>query len=320
MDFNKVQRTYFREYPFLKGYNHDFCKIFRKKSSLLKQLRIKSEAAGFTEQLCPILTGNDCEGGGEAFSIQDSENFFGTKTYLTVSAQLHLEASCANEKGVYTIAPVFRAEKHDSKRHLAEFWMYEAEIAFPDSLHELMDVCEKLYLSSRLYLDNDTVECSNYSNTIPRVRYAECIESLSRDGINITWGDPLQSSHETMLCQKFHGPIFVTNYPADSKAFYFKKCQSNLNEAECFDFLVPNIGEIAGGGLRENNYDVLLENIRRKNINPTPLQWYLDLRKLGHPPTGGFGIGIERLLTHLLKLNNIRDTVHFPRYEGPIKS
>ena len=289
----------------------------------------------FTRIFPPILTEHDCEGGGEVFRVEaDRPDFFSKPAYLTVSTQLHLEIAASSLSRVYSFSPVFRAENQDTTKHLSEFWMLECEIAFLEKLDVLLGFIEsflKTSVEALLPSFNDLGLDIDRANDIiakpfGKISYSEAIEELSKvSGIftyPVSWGNDLQTEHERYLAEKvFSSPVFVTDYPRQLKPFYMK-----LNEdgktVKCCDLLVPGIGEIIGGSLREDDYANLQANIEGKfNLKnrPNPLQWYLDLRKFGSVPHGGFGLGFDRFLQFISSTSNIRDIVMIPRYAGSIK-
>lgn len=300
----------------------------------------------------PIVTASDCEGAGEMFRIEsnsmlnntkEQEKFFGKEAFLTVSTQLHLETLCAALNRVWTLTPCFRAEESDTNRHLSEFWMLEAEIAFTDSLTEVTKFAELMIKSTvEMLVENKNNEGSNLIDTVDKsikdqmtsrwemllskenwdsITYTEAIEILQKnvqDGkVKFTyspvWGDSLKSEHEKWLAgEYFKGPVFVTDYPLEEKAFYMKINEDKKTVA-CFDLLVPDIGELIGGSLREHDLQKLTDEMIRRSMDPKSLEWYLDLRRNGSMPHGGFGMGFERLLLYLSHGENIKDVIPFPR-------
>ena len=281
------------------------------------------------------MTEHDCEGGGEVFRVEaDRPDFFSKPAYLTVSTQLHLEIAASSLSRVYSFGPVFRAENQHTTKHLSEFWMLECEISFLESLDILLNFIERMLKTSveslipssnNLQLDKDRINDIVYK-PFAKISYTEAIEELSKISEKfeypIFWGKDLQTEHERYLAEEiFGGPVFVTDYPEQLKPFYMK-----LNEdgktVKCCDLLVPGIGEIVGGSLREDNYFGLKKRIEQKfNVKngPNPLQWYLDLRKFGSAPHGGFGLGFDRFLQFISGTRNIRDVVMIPRFAGSIK-
>ena len=309
--------------------------IARLKSELFSSLAHVLRINDFIRFFPPILTEHDCEGGGEVFRVEaERHNFFSKPAFLTVSTQLHLEIAAAAFPRVYSFSPVFRAENQDTTKHLSEFWMLECEISFLDDLFILSNFIEDLLKSSAKELFNtckddalDREKTDRFFNRpFSRISYTDAVKELSKLNSkfihSLNWGKDLQTEHERFLAEEIiKGPVFVTDYPANLKPFYMK-LNDDGKTVKCLDLLIPGIGEIVGGSLREDDYDILKSNIRQKlgTIEENnPLQWYLDLRKFGSVPHGGFGLGFDRFLQFLSGTNNIRDTVMIPRYAGAIK-
>lgn len=288
----------------------------------------------------PIFTTSDTEGAGEAFEIKADEfnqEYFRKPASLTVSGQLHAEAFAAGFRKVFTFGPTFRAEKSHTNRHLAEFWMLEAEVAFAtfdDNLalienmtkHLLNHVLENCH-EELLYLEKYT----NKSNLISRIKacvhepfarisYTEAVDILLRDQNgsekkvqfefnDIHFGMDLKTEHERYLTEQvFKKPVFIYNYPKDIKAFYMLLNDDNTTVAAA-DLIMPDIGELVGSSSRESRYDVLKKRCFELNIPTESLQWYLDLRKWGYHSSAGFGLGFDRLIMFICGLDNIRDSV-----------
>jgi asparaginyl-tRNA synthetase len=296
----------------------------------------------------PMITSSDAEGAGEMFqvttldlarpprmngAIDYSQDFFGKPTYLTVSGQLSAEAyACALDR-VYTFGPTFRAENSNTRRHLAEFWMIEPEVAFAD-LSDNADLAEDYirfmfqyvlekcpddlaffdkWVQEGLLERLETLATSEFR----RITYADAIEALERSGgsfeFPVSWGSDLQSEHERYLTEVvFKQPVVVTDYPKDIKAFYMRRNDDGKTVA-AMDVLLPGVGEIVGGSQREERRDVLLESIREKGLPEEEYWWYLDLRRFGTVPHSGFGLGFGRMVQFTTGMQNIRDVVPFPR-------
>lgn len=269
----------------------------------------------------PIITEHDCEGGGEAFHVGSSkELFFGKPAYLTVSTQLHLELAASSHPRVYSFSPVFRAENQQTTRHVCEFWMLECEMAFIDTLDELLTTIESLLsgITSQLGLDP-----ALFREKMNRISYTDAVVELQpfnhKFEVPIVWGADLRTEHERFIAEQlFKGPVFVTDYPSELKPFYMKANTGDKTVA-CCDLLVPGVGEIVGGSLREDDPNVLKENMIRKLGQIGELSWYLDLRKFGGTRHGGFGLGFDRFLQYISGTKNIRDIIMIPRYCGSIK-
>lgn len=331
----------------------------------------------------PIITSSDCEGAGEVFTIEPAASeatlapvpglsspskkapdpFFGSPKYLTVSSQLHLEALAQSVDKVWTLSPTFRAEKSDTARHLSEFYMLEAEVAFVENLKDIMDVVENMLRSVATELQasrvgqellearsrdhsEDSISVSHDAlarrwqgladGPWPRIKYAEAIQHLkdataqgkAKFEFSPEHEDGLQTEHERYLAENFGsgGPIFVTDYPRSMKPFYMQPSSSSGSDTvACFDLLVPEICELVGGSMREHRLPELQKSMLDHGLRPAAtdnseaasdgsLQWYLDLRRYGSVPHGGFGLGFDRLICYLSGVQNIRDVVAFPRY------
>ena len=294
----------------------------------------------------PLLTASDCEGAGETFTVTNllpneinkdtklndySNDFFGKKTSLTVSGQLNVECYAMYFSKVYTFGPTFRAENSNTSRHLSEFWMIEPEITYIN-LEELMDLAEnylKYSVKHILISNKDEINLFNsfmskglldklnqcVNKDFTRISYTEAVELYNKKNKNkIKWGDDLSSEVERYLCEKlFNNTTIIYNYPKEIKAFYMKNNDDDKT-VQAFDVLVPGIGELIGGSIREENYDVLKSKIEENNISVESMKWYLDLRKFGSCPHGGFGLGFERLIMLLTGVHNVRDVIPFPRY------
>ncbi|CAG8585159.1 1202_t:CDS:2 [Acaulospora morrowiae] len=294
----------------------------------------------------PIITSSDCEGGGEVFKISANrpkettenftrkEDFFEMPVYLTVSGQLHAEMLACAMSRVFTFGPVFRAEGSLTSRHLAEFWMLEAEIACLFKLEELLYFTERcIRETTRYILDGCTQDIEFFdqrmnkeliarlenttNNPFSCLSYSEAIDILSKANQKFEhtpkYGCSLYSEHEKYLATDYcRGPVFITDYPREIKPFYMR-VNSDGETAACTDLLVPDIGELVGGSLREERYDILEQNLKESNMIQENYQWYLDLRKYGTVPHGGFGVGFERYLQYLTGVENIRDVIPFPR-------
>lgn len=351
----------------------------------------------FVQTHTPIITSSDCEGAGEVFTISSNaskvstqkvgnnqqpvvEHFFRTPKYLTVSAQLHLEALAQSVGKVWTLSPTFRAEKSDTPRHLSEFYMLEAEVCFVDDMNAVMDLVENMLRAVANELkgsrvgeellhavhdaaqqnveDTDFVTSSKLSerwqglseSNWPRIAYKDAIETLqeaSRGGMDFrfppSYEEGLQAEHERYLANHFGkgSPVFITDYPKHQKPFYMTPSAGAQSETvACFDLLVPDLCELVGGSMREYRSKELIDSMRQHGLwkddvlsqqasesgdgprdaagfdGTSNLDWYVDLRRYGSVPHGGFGLGFDRLLSYLSGVTNIRDVVAFPRWYG----
>jgi asparaginyl-tRNA synthetase len=268
----------------------------------------------------PILTPSACEGTTELFEIE----YFDKKAYLSQSGQLYLEAAIFAHNRVYDFGPVFRAEKSKTRRHLTEFWMMDAEMAFVD-LDQNLKIQEELIRfmvssvleknkNELLLLERDTKALENIVKPFHRITHTEAVKMLQKLGSDIKDGEDLGADDETLLTKQFDNPIFVTNYPAEIKAFYMKRNAKDSSKAECADLLAPEgYGEIIGGSQREDDYQTLLDRIKAHNLPKEDFDWYLDLRRYGSVPHGGFGFGLERIVAWVCGLEHVRETIPFPR-------
>ena len=300
----------------------------------------------------PLITASDCEGAGEMFRVTTldidnpprdeqghvkvSEDFFGKPANLTVSGQLNAEAFCMAFRNVYTFGPTFRAEKSNTPRHAAEFWMIEPEIAFADLnddmalaeamvryvIADVMERCPEELEFLNNFVDKGLIDRLTHvrDSDFARVSYTEAIEILKNSGEHFEygayWGMDMQTEHERYLAEKHFGrPVCVYNYPKEIKAFYMKQNDDGKTVA-AVDVLVPGIGELIGGSQREDRLDVLEARMDELGLDRESYWWYLELRKYGSTPHAGFGLGFERMIMYLTGVSNIRDVLPFPRTTG----
>jgi len=269
----------------------------------------------------PILTPAACEGTTTLFEL---DYFDIGKAYLSQSGQLYLEAAIMSVGRAFDFGPVFRAEKSKTRRHLTEFWMMDAEMAFCEH-EENMSFQEDLisYTVAKAVescseelkiLERDVDKLKTVKAPFHRMTHAEAVKKLADMGSDIGPDDDLGADDETMLTESLNKPVFVERYPAGVKAFYMKRDPSNMELALCDDMLAPEgFGEIIGGSQREEDYDVLLSRIREHGLPELAFEWYLDLRKYGSVPHSGFGIGLERLVGWICGIHHVRETIPFPR-------
>ncbi|KAK3109304.1 asparaginyl-tRNA synthetase, partial [Teratosphaeriaceae sp. CCFEE 6253] len=368
---------YLRTIPHLRPRIPANALLLRLRSQVIASLTHFFNNAGFVQTHTPIITSSDCEGAGEVFTVSSNaakdlaqktkpandaqvEHFFRTPKYLTVSAQLHLEALAQAVDKVWTLSPTFRAERSDTPRHLSEFYMLEAELCFIDDVREVMDVVEAMLrtvakdllgsrTASELLTARETMQVEKevaFSGPMaselkqrwegmaetawPRVTYTHAIEILQQAVADAattfehqpTYEHGLQAEHERYLAATLGAglrPVFVTHYPRAQKAFYMSPSpggDDGRDTAACFDLLVPDLCELAGGSMREHRATELRGAMEAKEVAGAELDWYLDLRRYGGVPHGGFGLGFDRLLGYLSGTGNVRDVVAFPRWVG----
>jgi len=292
--------------------------IMKVRSKVLQFAHEFFDKADYVEVSPPMFITSACEGGSTLFGLK----YFDQNMYLTQSAQLYLEILIYSLEKVYCIAPSFRAEKSRTIRHLTEYWHMEAEWAFAD-MNDLMRLEEELlaYICHRATEDcaqeiqelgADTGKLA-VKTPFPRVTYSEAVERLGKGGFSIKWGDDMGFEEEKALAEEYGKPFFVYDYPKQIKAFYCKTYRDKPQVAMSTDMLVPRIGEISTGGAREDDKEKLIERIKEQCLKAEDYDWYLDLRRYGTVPHVGFGMGVERLLTWMLDLDNIIDAIPFPR-------
>lgn len=342
---------YMRQYGHMRLRTNTFGAVFRIRHNMAIAIHKYFHDHGFYYFHTPIITASDAEGAGEMFQVTTLDldrvaksgqvdydrDFFGKKTSLTVSGQLEGELGATALGAIYTFGPTFRAENSNTPRHLAEFWMIEPEVAFIDQ-EELMDLEEDfIKYCVRWALDNckDDLEFLNkmidksliqtlesvVSESFVRLTYTEGINIL-QEAVNkghkfefpvTEWGMDLSSEHERYLVEEhFKRPVIMTDYPAEIKAFYMKR-NADGKTMQGTDVLFPRIGEIIGGSVREENFDKLVREIENRGMDKSSYSWYLDTRKYGSCPHGGFGLGFERLILFVTGTQNIRDVIPFAR-------
>jgi asparaginyl-tRNA synthetase len=276
---------------------------------------------GWTEVHPPVIISAAVEGGSTLFKM----DYFGDFAYLTQSSQFYLEAMIQSLEKVYCINPSFRSEKSKTPRHLAEFWMVEAEAAWM-GLEEITRVeeqlvshiCQTVVGSHRKDLEKlgrDAGEIALVKPPFDRMLYRDAVEHIKRKGVKIQYGDDLGADEERALTEDFKRPIFVIEYPKSLKAFYHLPKPSDPSVLMCGDCLAPEgYGEIVGGGQRIHDKEMLISRIKEDKLKPQDYEWYIDLRRYGTVPHSGFGLGIERILRWICKLEHIRAAIPFPRY------
>lgn len=287
---------------------------------IIQAIRNYFDSRGFLLLDSPIFTPNACEGTSTLFETE----YFGQTAYLSQSGQLYQEAGATAFGKTYCFGPTFRAEKSDTRRHLNEFWMVEPEIAWID-LDGIMDMCEDFVVEVVAHvlrngrqhleeLERDIAVLERVQKPFPRMSYDDACAILEKLGHPVEPEDDFGSPHETELTKQFDRPIMVHRYPTVVKAFYMKADPENPARALGVDVLAPEgYGEIIGGGQREDSYDELVRKINHHQLPMESFEWYLDLRRYGTVPHGGMGAGVERLVTWICGINNVREAIPFPR-------
>jgi asparaginyl-tRNA synthetase len=295
--------------------------ILRVRHEVIDAIRDFFNSRGFILCDTPIFTPAACEGTTTLFPVQYFED---TTAYLTQSGQLYNEANAMALGRVYCFGPTFRAEKSKTRRHLTEFWMVEPEMAYAD-LDDVIELAEGLVSSvvARVLdvrreelklLERDPAKLESVVPPFPRLTYDEAARLLTDKGLPFQYGGDLGGTDETVLSEQFDRPVAITHYPAAVKAFYMKPDPAQPDKALCVDVLAPEgYGEIIGGGQRIDEYDLLLERIRAHGLPQEAFEWYLDLRRYGSVPHGGFGMGVERVVAWLCGLEHVRETIPYPR-------
>ena len=277
---------------------------------------------GFYEFNAPILQPNQTEGGSTLFEVK----YYDKKTYLSQTWQLYAEAAIFSLEKIYNMGPTFRAEKSKTSRHLSEFWMAEMEAAWMD-LNDVIDIAKKeikFIIKSVLEFNKSDLEILNQdinkmeiisNSDIPSITYSEAIDILNKKAnLKVKWGKDLRTIEEIELLKIFKTPIVVTNYPLDIMAFYKPEDPKNPKTALCFDMIAPDgYGEIIGGSQRSIDIEYMEKRLKESGENIENYQWYFDLRRYGSVPHSGYGLGVERLVSWICNLDNIKDSIPFPR-------
>jgi len=300
--------------------------ILRVRAEIIKATRDFFDERGFTLTDPPIITPAACEGTSTLFPV----DYFDEQAFLTQSGQLYIEATAMALGKVYSFGPTFRAEKSKTRRHLTEFWMVEPEVAYAE-LGDVMDLAEGLisFIVKRCLerrrgdlqtIGRDISKLEKIEAPFPRISYDDAVKNLQEGHAKgaleskFEWGGDLGSPDETYLSAQFDKPVMVHRYPAKVKAFYMEPDPLRPELALCVDVLAPEgYGEIIGGSQRMASHDLLLQRIREHNLPEEAFKWYLDLRKFGSVPHGGFGMGIERAVAWICGLEHVRETIPFPR-------
>lgn len=331
-----VKPEFVRNQPGCKAKTNSVASLMRIRNTASQAVHQYFQSREFLQIHTPVLTSNDCEGGGEVFSVSPrevggpgEEQYWHSPVHLTVSGQLHLEALCNGISRVYTFNPAFRAERGRTRRHLAEFWMIEAEMAFVDDIETLIKSMESLikFTASKVLescaADVETYAkatkgASNIENIVKLVEgevviltYTDAVNLLSaQTSLGPLQGGDLGREHEQWLCEHTGGPVAVINWPQHIKPFYMREVAAQPGLVSGVDLLVQGVGELCGGSLREPCPDILQQRLGGADHG---LDWYLDLRRQGAAHTAGYGLGFERLIQLLAGVENIKDTIPFHR-------
>ena len=342
-------REFLREQAYLRPRTNLFNAVFRVRSIAAQAIHTYFQERGYVYFHAPLITASDCEGAGQMFqvttldleriaksgSVDYSKDFFSKPAALTVSGQLEAETFAMAYKKVYTFGPTFRAENSNTKTHASEFWMIEPEIAFCD-LNQNMDIMEDmlkfivkyvlLHAKKEMEFFDKFVEkglieklTKLVNSKFTRISHHDVITILKEADVKWeftpNYGEDIAKEHEKYITEYFHGPVFITDWPKDIKAFYMKLNPDNETVA-AVDLEVPGAGELMGGSQREEDYDKLIKRMNDMHIPIEGMEWYLNLRKFGGCPHSGFGMGFERLLIYLTGVENIRDVIPYPRTPG----
>ena len=342
---------FLREQAYLRPRTNLYNAIFRVRSITAMAIHEYFQERGYIYAHTPLITTTDCEGSDQMFKITTldlnnlpktednkvdmSKDLFGKQAYITGTGQLHGEAFAMAYKKIYTFGPTFRTENSNTKVHANEFWMIEPEIAFCD-LEGLMDIEEEMlkYIVTKvLEKCSDEIEFFDkfvqkglkekleklITSKFTRITHHDVIDILKKADIKWefepNYDDDIAKEHEKYITEYFNGPVFITNWPKDIKAWYMKLNDDNKTVA-AVDLEVPGAGELMGGSQREENYDKLISRMKEMNVDETTVEWFCNLRKYGGCYHSGFGMGFERLLIYLTGVDNIRDVIPFPRTPG----
>ncbi|MGX7592663.1 asparagine--tRNA ligase [Candidatus Karelsulcia muelleri] len=320
-----------REQSYLRFRTNFFSSIMRIRHNVSYLIHQYFHTNGFYYIHTPIITNSDAEGSSNLFKVTTfndlNDDFFGENAYLTVSGQMHAEAAALGLRKIYTFGPTFRAEKSNTPRHLAEFWMVEPEIAFFNLTNNmfLAEDLIKYIIKNIIILSQSDLESLDKQNLIfhnlkqilnkefKRIPYSKVIQILIKNGYDMKWGQDINYEHEKFLVDiYFKSPIIIFNYPIDIKPFYMRKNKDQQTVA-AMDIIFPHVGEIIGGSQREERYKILLSQIKYFKLNRTRLEWYLKTRIFSTVPHSGFGLGFDRLIQFITHMKNIKDVIPFPR-------
>ncbi|HBA37211.1 MAG TPA: asparagine--tRNA ligase [Firmicutes bacterium] len=339
-------REFLRQEAYLRPRTNLFNAVFRIRSLAAGAIHTYFQERGYVYVHTPIITASDCEGAGEMFQVTTldmdkiasskevdySKDFFGKKAGLTVSGQLEGETFAMAFSKIYTFGPTFRAENSNTTSHLSEFWMIEPEIAFCD-IDGLMDIEEdmlKYIIKYVLEHGHDEMEFLDefvekgliakleklINSKFTRITHHDVIkilkESKQKWQFEPEYGEDIAKEHEKYITEYFDGPVFITDWPKDIKAFYMKQ-NDDGKTVRAVDLEVPLAGELMGGSQREENYDKLVKRMHELGMDENEMDWYVNLRKYGTCTHSGFGMGFERLVMYLTGVENIRDVIPYPR-------
>lgn len=342
-------REFLREQAYLRPRTNLFNAIFRVRSIAAYAIHNYFQERGYVYFHAPLITASDCEGAGQMFQVTTldlnrvaksgvvdySKDFFGKTAALTVSGQLEAETFALAYKKVYTFGPTFRAENSNTKTHASEFWMIEPEIAFCDLEGDMNVMEDMLKYVVKYVLDNCKDEMKFFDSFVEkglleklnklltshftRISHHDVITILKEAKVDWEfkpeYGEDIAKEHEKYITEYFDGPVFITNWPKDIKAFYMK-LNPDKETVAAVDLEVPGAGELMGGSQREEDYDKLVSRMKELDMDASSMEWYLNLRKFGGCPHSGFGMGFERLLIYLTGVENIRDVIPYPRTPG----
>ena len=341
-------REFLRELAYLRPRTNLFNAVFRVRSVAAHAIHEYFQSNNYVYFHSPIITGADCEGSGQMFKVTTldmnnlplgedkkvdfKKDLFGKQTYITGSGQLHGETFALAYKKIYTFGPTMRTENSNTKTHANEFWMIEPEIAFCD-MNGIMDIEEEMlkfiikYVMERCPLEIDFFDKfveKGLKDKLNKVLNSKFVRITHHDAITLLkeakvdfefkpeYGEDIAKEHEKYITEHFNGPVFITDWPKDIKAFYMKLNDDNKTVA-AVDLEVPGSGELIGGSQREDDYDKLINRMKEMNIPLESLDWYTNLRRFGGCYHAGFGLGFERLIMYLTGIENIRDVIPYPR-------
>ena len=341
-------REFLRELAYLRPRTNLFNAVFRVRSVAAHAIHEYFQSNNYVYFHSPIITGADCEGSGQMFKVTTldmnnlplgedkkvdfKKDLFGKQTYITGSGQLHGETFALAYKKIYTFGPTMRTENSNTKTHANEFWMIEPEIAFCD-MNGIMDIEEEMlkfiikYVIERCPLEIDFFDKfveKGLKDKLNKVLNSKFVRITHHDAITLLkeakvdfefkpeYGEDIAKEHEKYITEHFNGPVFITDWPKDIKAFYMKLNDDNETVA-AVDLEVPGSGELIGGSQREDDYDKLINRMKEMNIPLENLDWYTNLRRFGGCYHAGFGLGFERLIMYLTGIENIRDVIPYPR-------